>query len=270
MNQRRAVIGLCMLCALFVSAITAEGASAKGTTAYTCREKTVPGGEGFSKAHCKRADAVATGAKYEHVAIANGTTTEVSVTNAKTTSETSGAEPFFLAGTIGGIPVELKATTVSGTGTMSNSEVGGEMLATGTGAIVFSGVTILKPAGQGCVVKGSTLTTKQLKSTSAGQPSPEEESNAQMFRRTEPNEGTIFAEIPIEKCTTTTLNNTFNVTGSVKGRPDGATTVFTTADTSEQATLKLAGQTATLHGKITFSGKKSTDTAFTPLSVTTK
>lgn len=269
MRHGNAVIGLCMLCALVASAIAAQGASAKGTTAFTCAKATGTGA-GFSREHCKRADAVGSGAKFEHKEIANGTTTEVIVTNAKTNSETNAPEPFLFGGSIAGIPIELKATTVSGTGTVSNSEVSGEMIASGTGTIIYTGVTVTKPAGQGCKVKEEKITTAKLKSTSQGQPTPEEESNAEMFRKTEPNQGTIFAAISIEGCTTTALNGTFNVTGSIKGRPDGATTVFTTEDTKNQNTLKLAGQSATLNGKITFSSKKSTDTTFTPLSVTTR
>jgi hypothetical protein len=269
MNGRRAVIGLCMLCALFVSAIAAQGASAKGTTAFTCAPaEGTP--VGFSKEHCKRADAVSTGAKFKHVEIANGTTTELSGTNAKTNSETNASENFDISGVIGGIPVTITASTVGLTGVITNSEVGGEMIASLSGTLSLTGMVIDLPAGQGCVVKGGALTTKKLKATTAGEPTPEEETNAGMFLKFEPNEGTVVAEVSIEKCTTTALNGTFNLTGTIKGRPDGATTVFTTSDTETQGTLKLAGQKATLNGKITLSGKKSSDSAFKPLSFTTK
>ena len=53
MHRRRAVVGLCMLSALLISAFAAQGAAAtKGTTAFTCQEKA---GGTFTDAHCKTA-----------------------------------------------------------------------------------------------------------------------------------------------------------------------------------------------------------------------
>ena len=52
-------VGLCALYALSISAIAAQGASAAGTTAYTCVPGVVTDGTGFSKEHCKVADKVA-------------------------------------------------------------------------------------------------------------------------------------------------------------------------------------------------------------------
>jgi hypothetical protein len=47
MNSRRAAFGLSAICALLISAVAAQGASATGTTAYTCAP-----GKGFLDADC--------------------------------------------------------------------------------------------------------------------------------------------------------------------------------------------------------------------------
>jgi hypothetical protein len=270
MNGRRGVVGLCLLGALLISVVAAQGASARGTTVFTCKRRSVEFGVGFSQEHCKRADAVSEGARFEHVEVPRSTTTEVSITNARTNIGTSAAEPTFLAGTIAGIPVEIKASVVSGGGSLSNSEFGSEMIATGKGKLLYSEVTVVKPSGLGCKVTGGKFETVELRMKTESQPIPEEESNSQMFVQFEPVLIPEVARIRIEGCSTASLNNTFVLSGSVKGRPDGATIGFTSEDTKTQNTLKLAGQTATLNGKITWSGKASADTSFTPLSVTTK
>jgi len=87
MIRLKTLIGACVVCALVLSAVVAQSASAVGTTGFTCKEKKEPGGAGFSDAHCK--SEVATGAKFEHVAIPEGTQTEGRVTNEKTASETT-------------------------------------------------------------------------------------------------------------------------------------------------------------------------------------
>jgi hypothetical protein len=89
MNVRRAILSLCMICALASSAFLVAGAAAatKGTTAFTCKKMAVEGGAGFSREHCKVEDAVGTSAKYEHLAIAESAKTEVTVSNETTNGE---------------------------------------------------------------------------------------------------------------------------------------------------------------------------------------
>lgn len=63
------------------------------------------------------------------------------------------------------------------------------MWAQGTGEINFSGCSVTKPAGKGCVVSGGAVNTKKLFSTSKGLTNQV---------KIEPNAGTEFASIKIE------------------------------------------------------------------------
>ena len=287
MNGRRAVIGLCMLCALLVSAIGAQSAVAKefGTTAYTCKLKSPEGGVGFSKEHCRPADAVTTGAKFEHVEIPVNVQTELIGSNAETNEATNEAEKTFLKSTRAGIDLELEAGGVANEGaatminkTKVNAKGDTEMYAEGEGKILYTGVKVKKPAGNGCVVwkeehAGPPVThtgreeivTKQLMATTEGQPKPTEE----MFLNVTPVTAPTFAVFYVTSCTTTSLNGTYEVIGTVKGRPDGATTVFAFEDTKKQASLRLGGQIAELQGKITLSARVNTTQSLKPISPTT-
>jgi hypothetical protein len=272
MNGRRAIVGLCMLCALVFSAFAAQGAAAatKGTTAFTCIQD--PFGT-LIGAHCLT---TGSGEKYSHVAIAENTTTELKGTNANTASGTTAAAPSILKVTIAGTPLELQATTVTGTGSATNKKAAsGEHFVSGTGEIVYTGVTVLKPEGKGCDVyednagvegtKGTVKTVK-LKATTEGQGD---------FLKFEPNEGTTFANFFIT-CTNPevpeVLKGTWTVTGSLKCPVTGATTVCGHEEITTQNTLKAKGSKAGLSGALTISGRDPlTDpaTQFRPLSNTT-
>jgi hypothetical protein len=268
MNGRRAVIGLCMLCALAFSAVAAQGASAAGTTAYTCKKKSVEGGAGFSKEHCKTTDAVTTGAKFEHVAIPVNTTTILSISNKKVGAETLTTAPKFFHTTRAGVAMELEATgvepeteTAEFPNMVFNRISGEEMYIEGEGRIKYTGVTVTKPAGRSCTVTGGTITTKQLIASTKGLTSQ---------LKFEPKAGATgtFATFEVSGCSTSGLNGTYESTGSVKGSVNGATVDFSGTTTTEEKTLKLGGQNAGIEGEITLSGKAAADTAFTPLSVT--
>jgi hypothetical protein len=253
-----------VLCAIVFCAIVAQGAAAQGTTAFTCKEKKEAGGVGFSRAHCTPADAVASGAKFEHVEIANGVETEITGNNENTGAETVGTSPGVLNAVIGGVGFENQCPTISGTGTMANSLAGEEMIASGTGTITFSGCTVVKPVGQECKIKGGEVATAKIKVTTAGQTEP-------MFAKIEPAEGTTFGSITYEGCKTAGLNGVYSITGSIKTKPDGSTVKFTEAETTEQGTLKLGGQKAGIGGVGTLKGRKAgSGEAFTALGLTTK
>jgi len=206
MIGRKTVIGLTALCALLICAFAVQGASAAGTTAYTCKE--VSAGTGTFKAgHCKPSDA-GTG-NFSHVSITNGTATEITGSDLNTGGEHTGAR---LKATVAGSAIELLAREVSGSGTMSNSVSGSEMVASGEGKIVYSNVTenLL-----GCKVVGipggeEIVETKQLSATTKGV--------GKKLKFT-PTEGNIFAEFKLEGCV---VANTYKVIGSVLGVPDGA------------------------------------------------
>ncbi len=252
MTGRRAIVGLCMLCALVFSAIAAQGAAAasNGTTAFTCKSVTPAAGTaGFSDSACK--NAVSTNANFEHVAFSGSTNL----------TGTGGLTK--LHSVISGVEVELQSTSLEGSGTMENMVVAGENgehTANGSGVIEYKGVTVTKPAGKGCVVTGGEVKTKTLKATTAGQG---------MGLKFEPNEGTLFAEFNVTGCSIAALNGKYEVKGSVIGTPEGTSTVTTAAGTTAQGTLTLRGQKAGIDGKLLLSGRANSGEAFTPLAATT-
>jgi hypothetical protein len=253
-----------MLCALAFSAIAAQGASAsKGTTAFTCKEKKEKGGAGFSKAHCKPGDAVGSGASFEHVAVAPGTATEISGTNKNTGSNTNEATQVQLRAPSAGIDYELSVGVVEGVGSVTNATTEtGEHYVHGVATITFKEVTVTKPSGKGCVVKGGIITTNELKATTQGQGD---------FLKFEPNAGEVLTSYTIEGCSTTGVNGVYEVKGSIKCPVEGATVTCTHSDTTTQGTLSDRGQKAGVAGTMTLSAKElaAGDEAFTPLSVTT-
>jgi hypothetical protein len=262
MNGRRAVVGLCMLCALFVSAFAAQGASAQ--TAVTCAKieaKNV--GEGFTKAHCKPVDKAGASEKgaYTHVNIPPVTTTELTGTNEKTGEKTETKTVTKLKSVRAGVELELQATGVSGSGTMTNKEEGGVQFASGSGTITYSGVTVTKPAGKGCVVTGGTITTNSLSATTKGL------TNELLFTPTAGSTA-AFANWNVTGCSVSGLNGAYEVTGSVKGQTEGATTNFTHTNTTSQGTLFLSTQKAGIEGTITLGVRANSSQAYTAVGLT--
>jgi hypothetical protein len=269
MTARRAVIGLCAICALLVSAFAAQGASAatKGTTAFTC----VKNAGTLRGEHCLTTGEASP--TFGHVAIAENTTTELEGSNEKTATETTAARPTILKGTIAGVPLILTAKKVSkGPGSVNWVEnkkaASGEHYIHGEGRIHYTEVT----ANHGCKVfddtggvKGAeeTVTTTQLTATTEGQGD---------FLKFKPAVGNLFASFIISGCEAgfSSLEKTYEVNGSVKGVPTGATTVFTHAETTAQGTLKLGEVNVGIEGALTLSGRaKGSVGAYTPLSATT-
>jgi hypothetical protein len=269
MTGRRAIVGLCMLCALVFSAFAAQGASAAGTTAVTCKN-TGPGTGTFTKAHCKAVDAGV--GEYSHVTFNPNTPTDITGTNAKTNSTTTGPVVSELHSTVNGVKITLSATTVHGEGTMENKEEGGEMVAHGTGVITYTGVTVTPPFEETCEVVGGKVVTNELTAKTV----PKASETLPTGLKFSPKTGEVFAEFSIvaktgKECAIS--KSPYKVAGSVIGTIDGATTNFTAAGTTAQTTLRLEssiGPKAGLEGSLTISGKDTTagDTEFTPLSVT--
>jgi hypothetical protein len=274
MSKRKTVVAICALCALAISAVAVQSAAAAtvqkaGTTAFTCKE--VAAGTGhFKGAHCKPSDAgTGTGANWDHVAFAQDTTTELTGSNETTGGAT---EVVKLQSTQAGIAEEIQAEVVSGTGWMKNqfdervngADVEDEHYVHGEGTIEYSTITVTKPAGKGCKVKGNKVTTKPLTATTTQQ---------EDFLKFTPASGSVFAEFEIESCTGSSaiesLNGLYKVEGSVKGVPNGATTNFTHTETTAQGTLKLRGQKAGIEGPLTIKGRDNSLESYTPLSATT-
>lgn len=242
MIGRRTLVGLSLLSALLFCAFAAQSASAapaKNTTAVTC----VKGGgdKDFKDEHCDEFVGKDKG-EYGHVAIANGTT-NISVTNAKTANKTTEAAATVLKGTVFGVKNEITCKTVTGEGTLTNSEPESKVhKVTGTVTANFTSCTVNKPAGFGCKVK-EPITVKSNTEGVEGN-GPEKNTMGLEFK---PSEGEVFNEVVIEGCF---LKGTFKTTGTAIGtgtgspsaKFSGATNVFTNEMTKE--TLKLAGNPA--------------------------
>lgn len=261
MITRKFVVGLCALCSLSLSVIAVQGAGAaiKGTTMFTCKK--TAGETGFSKEHCNDSDAVGTGAKYQHVSVAQGTSTEVTVSNAATNAETNGPTHAHMHVVITGIEVEIEARSTLGVGFAENKvdAATGDHFIHGTGSTTYKEVAVVKPAG--CSVESGEIVTKELTGTSLGQG---------MAGKLQPASGTTFAEFNIvgPTCPEAVKGN-YKVTGSITCSGDGSTVVCTRAGTTEQGTLKVRNVKAGVDVKTTAKGREKGVGEYTPLSVTT-
>lgn len=254
MSARRAIVGVCMACALLVSAIAAQGASAAGTTAFTCKSESIAGA-GFSKAHCKAADAVASGAKFVHVEIPAGTNTEISATNANVGAETKTTEPAKLSVTVAGATVTITCKKVSATGTQKNI-AGLPMSITGTTEVKYTECSV---APSTCTVTEPIVANANVASSHTG---TGEKEKALTF--TGSGASNLFTTITFSGAGCP-LVGSFPITGKAVGRVDGATITFNKGEDE----LKLGANAADLQSVITVSGRANSTQAFTPLSITT-
>jgi hypothetical protein len=277
MTGPRAVASLCLLCALVLSSLGVQGATAatKGTTAFTCRAES--GGTGFSKEHCTPADAVVTGASYKHVAVPENISTKLRVSSERTAASTTSASPWILKETFTGVPLEIVATAVIGEGTLENTKDGvtGEHYMAGEAAVTLSGVSIKKPEGKGCKLftdspegaKGGegVIDSKPLKATTKEQGD---------FVKFEAKEGTTLATFFIE-CNKgevpEALEGTWTLTGSLKCPTNGATVNCIHTEVTTANTLKGKGFKAGIEGSLTISAEENGQCGliYTPLSATT-
>jgi hypothetical protein len=273
MNRRRATAGLCLLCALVLSAFAAQGASAasKGTTAFTC----VKGGGILRGQHCLNSGSAP--AEYRHEPFAEETTTELEISSAKTASETTVAGTTVFKEILGGFEFELSSNNVTGTPTSSitnkKDPVTGEHYVEGTLLFHYAEVKVLKPAGKGCKVFTDTEAKEEgaegvidwhAKFTTKGQGD---------FVKFEPATGSVFATF-ILRCVTKIgppTEGTWEITGSFKCPANGATIVCSHAEITTQNTLRGFGLKAGLEGPLTISGRHPglKETVYTPLSFTT-
>lgn len=247
MSGRRVIIGICMLCALLVSAFAAQTASAK--TAYTCVEQ-IEAKFDFGDKHCKATTVPPHSGQYAHVAITQKT--KITGDNILTGTERQNTK---LKSVQAGVTLELQSTVLEGTGEMENKEEGGEMVAHGTGTIEYKNVTVTAPAGKGCVVKSGEVKTNKLTATTKGAGE-----NGLKFT---PAEGEVFAEFTVEGCSIAALNHVYTAKGSVIGTIEGTTTKFTHEATTTQNTLSLSGQKAGIDGSLTIHGENGNGLAVT-------
>ena len=284
MTGRRAIFGLCMLCALAFSAIAAQGASAKGQTAFTCSSEAKV--KEFAKEHCVPGQ---TGTSFGHVEIPVNEVTHATLSNEKTNAETNGRTNTVLSETIAATNLRLESTgLVDGIGTLKNEVVGTEMRAfaeSNASGITFEGVVVTAPAGKGCKVfednegvkgaQGVVKTKPVMGNTTVvkdKQEGVEEERHSVII---EPKAGAVFATFFIEcekgKGVPEELEGTWEITGTITCPTHGATITCNHNTVTEQNTLKGKGKKAGLEGKATIiAGKEPITEPTHPISVTTE
>jgi hypothetical protein len=275
MTGRRAIVGLCILCAFALSAIAAQGASAKGLRTFTC-VSTAPVKD-FSTEHCVPGQ---TGTSFGHESFTEDT--PATSTNAKTDATTTGRTNWVLKETIAATNLELESTgAVESLGEARNEEVGGEWRAiyeTDENGTTINGVVVKAPAGKGCKVfednegtKGAegVIKTKPLKTDATIVIEAGQEVHSAVVEPKAPGSpfATFFVEcepgkVPAE------LEGTWQLTGKITCPLKGATTVCEHNTITSANTLKGKGAKAGLSGKTTKAGGK-TPAVTHPLSVTT-
>ncbi len=257
MKKRNGIAAVCLLCALAISALATQDASAAltGTTAVTC--KSTPATGFFSDAHCTTKVG---GGNFSHESIESGKTTELSVTNGSTCEETKAACPLKLKALISGVTLEITTKKVVGNGSIHNVLVGEEHQVVGSAALTFEEASVTAPAGKGCEVEGEKFSTNELALTSAGQG---------MVLQIAPVSGELVSEVRVKGCSVVALNNLYALNGNFKGTFSGATVKFTHSGTTESNTLTLSGQKTGIDGQLTLSARANSSEAYTPLAATT-
>ena len=252
MIGRRATVCLALLSALLFSAIAVQSASAapaKNTTLFTC-VKTTPGTGTFFDAHCDEHSVSKIG-EFEHKKLNSpvGGTTEVTITN----ETTGGAKSTqTLKGLPFAVKTHLECTTVSGTGSLGNTEpeVGVHKIS-GKTTTTYTGCTTKEPAN--CKVKEPIEMKFGFVEGVEGLTGPKGEANA-MGIESKAEAGKPIATITLEGEKCVLKGKPFPLEGSIIGTSgpgteeaqtkhwSGATSVFTAAMTKE--TLTLAGKPA--------------------------
>jgi hypothetical protein len=236
MTGRKAIAGLSLLCALFVSAFSASSALAtEGTTAFTCGP--VATGAKFSDEHCLTSGS---GSGFVHTEIAVGTETAVVGSNEKTASETAAATPGIFKAILSTIPVTITCKKTSSEGTLTNHP-GPPMTASGPGTATASECeTVIEGTKKNCKVKEPIVGSANITTVVEG---------TEMYvKATGAGAGEVFVSITFENNGAETCPkgitslNPYKVTGSAIGTPNGAT--IESKEKEPHSTLKLGGNTA--------------------------
>lgn len=262
MTDRKTIVCFCMLCALAVSAVAAQGATAlevKGTTLFTCKKGA---GKVFNDEHCKEATG-GTGT-FAHVAIGESTTTELSLSNETTASVT---DPTIFKYGAGGFSVTVTATATTGSGTITNKKaasgehyVHGEFTLTHTGVTANHNCKVYTDIDAATMGEPGVIHTEPLTATTEGQG---------MALKIQPKAGNVLERFYLTECELPSLNGTYSITGSFNGVPNGATVNFSHAETTAAKTLFSGGTPVGIEGTLTLSGRLNNLTGFTPVSFTT-
>ena len=230
MAHKIGLIGICICVAFVISGLSAQSATALRW--YTCSDTAAV--KDFSNATCSKKETPKT---FGHTAIPVGELTvgmDISTT------------ALLLKGTHAGVKLAVKAAEVTGTNNISNLETT-EAYAHGEGSLIFEGVTVTEPAGKGCKVKGGSFTSNKLETTTLKQGE---------FLLFQPASGTVIAEFTVEGCSVSSLNTTYQLDGSFKGVPSGATIALTHTEITAQGTLTLGGLPAGIELLLDIKDKK--------------
>jgi hypothetical protein len=257
----KAALGFPLLCALALCAFAAQdasAASAKNVTIFRCVEGAT---KDFSDAHCDTSVPAGTG-KFGHEEVSLSPIAYIR-SNLAVKNSTKESSNTVLKGTVFGVKIEIVCKTVSGEGSLTNTEPSSKVHFLDVLADLWDlfECTIHKPA-LGCKVKepiAFELTGEAVEELGSGKD--------EMGVRYEPS-GEHFAQVVLEGCLiqgTYNLDGTAIATGNTSntGKFGGATLVFTNAMTKE--TLKLAGNSAELESTTTIK-----DTSSRPLVPTTR
>jgi hypothetical protein len=281
MIGRRSSIGIALLCVFAFCAFAAQsamaqkGTSATNTTAVTCVEG--KGNLDFSDAHCDKKVPNGTG-KYGHVAIKNGETTEIEVTNAATKDKvtivegkevvhpTADATTSLLKATVGGVKSEISCEVTTTTGAakaswIENVESEGKHTVKGTVNVRFEKCTVIKPLN--CKILEPIVTVANFVGVENLKPG----GNEMGVEFTGENAKGNFASLTFDKDEKCGLKNiTFEVAGSAiatgktatqSEKHSGATSVYTPnkevepKEAEEMQTLKVGAAPAYFTGTFT-------------------
>jgi hypothetical protein len=282
MTARKAVFGLCALCAMLFSAFAAQSAMAVSQTGVTCASTGTPiNSDRFLKEHCKESDKNAAGTFY-HVAWGK-TKTKGDLTNTTTkVGEVDEKEPGFLKATIGGLSTIIEAKTVEAEGFIENlttTPETGEMYITGTtSAIKFKEVSVTnRPCEFVGINPGGSKTAGSVETQAIMASTKGQAKGVALF---EPEAGpkAKFAEFELKGASCPeALKGTYPVFGTVlSGAAEGATLPLlhetVTGEPAPKLRLKNAeeGPVAGLAGKVTIkAGEEGTATStWKPITVT--
>jgi hypothetical protein len=235
MSQRKALLGFVLICAFFCSAVMAPSAFAtEETAAFTCVKKAEPGGAGFSKAHCRPADAVASGATFEFKTVPTETSIAFEAKNENLGAGTTETIPAVLTASVSGIKIQITWNGITVTGGSLKLDVFPLRVTFKAPHILFHTPKIDLTLEKICKVKGGEMKTASLEATTVAKSTEIE------FK---PEVGETVATLELEGAECPFTGVPLKITGSFKAIPNG-TTLETTEASSKG--LKLGGSSASL------------------------
>ena len=254
MTARQAVLGLCAICAVSLSAVAAPSAMAVSQTAVECTTTgTQTGTTKFSDEHCKVENAA--GPRY-HVAIPAATAVATEWTNLTTGSE---REPAKLKATIASLETIIEAKKYRASGTIENKLSGTEMYVEGlTNAVVLEEVTVTNRACEFVGINPSGAKTFSKIETQPVRGTTKEQLAGTIKFEPQAGSSSKFGEFELSGASCpAALKGLYPVFGVIiSNKTEGATDPFkhttVTSEPAPQLRLKSAtGPLAGIEGKIT-------------------